>query len=65
MGRLFFEVENIGGKLIAYPIIFSLITFFHYCFAFMHTSFETFIYFYDKNRFILNVTNMENKLYKK
>lgn len=65
MGRLFFEVENIGGKLIAYPIIFSLITFFHYCFAFMHTSFETFMYFYDKNRFILNVKVMENKLYKK
>lgn len=53
MGSLFLELENIGGKLIAYPIIFCLITFFHYCFAFMHTSFETFMFFYNKDRFAL------------
>lgn len=59
------ELENIGGKLIAYPIIFCLITFFHYCFAFMHTSFETFMFFYNKDRFALNVANMEKRLNKK
>lgn len=65
MGSLFLELENIGGKLIAYPIIFCLITFFHYCFAFMHTSFETFMFFYNKDRFALNVANMEKRLNKK
>lgn len=59
------ELENIGGKLIAYPIIFCLITFFHYCFALMHTSFETFMFFYNKDRFVLNVANMEKRLNKK
>lgn len=62
MGKLFMELEDIGGKLIAYPIIFTLVTFFHYCFAFMHASFETFLYFYDKERFVVNVSNMERRI---
>lgn len=62
MIKLFGEVENIGGKLIAFPIIFVLITFFHYCFAFMHTMFETFMYIFNRERFNINVKRLQRTL---
>lgn len=62
MIKLFKEVKQIGGKLIAFPIIFILITFFHYCFAFMHAMFETFLFFFNKEQFNINMKKNYGKI---
>lgn len=55
---LFSQCDGFVGKLIAYPIIFMLITFFHYCFAAMHFMFETYMFFFNKEQFILNMNKL-------
>lgn len=55
MFSLFNKVEGIGGKLIAYPICFILITFFHYCFALMHFLFESYLFLFNNKQFAVNV----------
>lgn len=55
MFSLFKKVEGIGGKLIAYPICFILITFFHYCFALMHFLFESYLFLFNNKQFVINI----------
>lgn len=61
MYQLFKMVEGFGGKCIAFPLMFILITFFHYCFAFMHFSFETFMYLCNRNQFEQNIEKLTLK----
>lgn len=58
MIELFKEIDGIGGKCIAFPLMLTLITFFHYCFAFMHCGFETFLYICNRNQFDCNIKVM-------
>lgn len=59
---LFPQCDGFVGKIIAYPIIFLLITFFHYCFAAMHFMFETYMYLFNREQFELNIAKLSNKL---
>lgn len=58
MCQLFKMVEGFGGKCIAFPLMFIIITFFHYCFALMHFLFETFMYLCNRNQFERNVEKL-------
>lgn len=64
MYQLFNAVEGFGGKCIAFPIIFFIITFFHYCFAFMHFGFETFLYICNRQQYNYNINNLLIKVNK-
>ena len=61
MKVLFGEMEGIGAKLIAFPIIVSIITGFHYCFAGMHSLFEITMFFANRTQFRNNMKNLSVK----
>ena len=62
MKELFFEMDDLGSKFISFPIIFILITFFHYAFVGMHLLFEASLFLFANERFKLNVQTLANKL---
>jgi len=59
---LFKEMEGIGGKIIAYPILVFIISVCHYAFALMHTLFESFLFVFNKKQFKENMININNNL---
>lgn len=61
---LFDEMEGIGGKLITYPIIVIIISFFHYCFATMHFLFECVMFLFNHNQFKLNIVSLQKSVEK-
>lgn len=59
MGILWYEIgKDIGARFIAFPIIVILISISHYAFAFMHTAFETVLFFINKEQFKMNMKNV-------
>lgn len=61
MIALFSEMKEFGAKFIAFPIIFCIITFLHYCFASMHFLFEATMYVFQKTKFKQNMELMHKK----
>ena len=55
------EMDDIGGKMISFPIIIVLISLFHYCFAGMHLLFECTLFFTNKTRFRHNMAISHKK----
>ena len=58
MLEIFGKMTGIGGKVIAYPIIVLIISIAHYSFAFMHTSFEIYLYMFNRKQFELNLNTL-------
>jgi len=56
------DIHTVAGKIVSWPIICLVITFFHYCFATMHLLFETFLFLFKREQFNVNVVNLEKKL---
>ncbi len=63
MKQLFSEMDDIGSKLISYPIIVVLVSFFHYLFSFAHFLFETVLFIFNKKQFQYNLNRFINKNY--
>lgn len=62
IGKLWLEMNwEIGGILVAFPIIAILVCFAHYAFSFMHTAFEIFMYFTKREQFNANMKNIYEK----
>ncbi len=61
MKILFNEMEDFGGKFIAYPILVILLSFFHYCFSGMHLLFELFLYLFNRKQFKQNLKSLTLK----
>lgn len=59
--KCFNNMNNWSGKLIAWPLVCIIVTFFHYCFALMHFLFESFMFFYNKKQFEENMNNFEKE----
>lgn len=59
------EIDDIGGKVISYPILVLLVSFFHYCFAFMHMLFEVYMFIFNRKRFYVNMKESHKKADKK
>ena len=55
-------VSSIGGKIIAWPILVLLISAFHYAFAGMSILFETFMFFFYRGQFKMNMKNIYKKM---
>lgn len=64
MNGLFYEMDDLGSKIISYPIIVILVSFFHYCFASMHFLFETYMFLFKKNQFLKNMEASHKKVNK-
>lgn len=62
MLKLFIKMDTFGAKIISYPIIVLLVSFGHYAFMFMHTSFELVLFFMNKPHFIKNLNTINNKI---
>ncbi len=64
MGRLFFEMDSIGAKVVTYPIIVVIITAFHYAFAGMHFMFEFVMFLLNRKQFKGNMIKLHDKAFK-
>lgn len=53
---------NWFGKLTIFPISLLFLGIFHYVFAFMHFSFETFLWFVHRGQFNINLNKMRTQL---
>lgn len=64
MRELYKEMDDLGSRFISYPIIFLIISVFHYMFAGMHFMFETYTWITNKTQFRKNMKNLTEKLVK-
>ena len=55
-------IHSVSGKLISWPILSIIISFFRYCFAGMHFLFETFLFVFNREQFNENMRNLERAL---
>ncbi len=62
---LFHDMEDIGSKIISYPIMVILLSIIHYCFIGMHFLFELFLYIFNRKQFNKNMNSLIIKLYEK
>lgn len=56
------NMDNWPARLIAWPLVCVIVTFFHYCFALMHFLFESFMFLYNRNQFKQNMINFKKEL---
>jgi len=62
MKLLYKEMTDIGAKIISYPILVILISFFHYLFSSMHFLFESYLYLFNRKQFSKNLITLNKKL---
>lgn len=62
MRQLFNEMSGIGGKFIAYPLLVVIISLCHYAFVLMHSAFEIFLFFFNKEQFKKNMSNINQEI---
>ena len=65
MGELFGEMEGIGGAVFAYPILVLIFSVCHYAYAFMHTSFEIYLFIFNRTQYKKNINAISKQLLKK
>lgn len=58
MKEMYHSSSNVLWKLIMFPILFVLVTFFHYLFELVHFLFETFQYIFDRKQFVINIKHL-------
>ena len=62
MGYMFKVMEGESGKFIAFPICVIIVSFFHYCFEFMHILFTIFMFAFYNKQFKENLIQINSRL---